>query len=126
MKRFWSLWSKALGEKAFEDDMESDKVALIRTVIILFYFTTNIFIISGIVRHWNGPPTNDLTNKAYHEGYKEALKVEKPSEELEIACAALWLKENDKRFPKENDKKIKDTDPNNPPNPITINTFLNR
>lgn len=55
MKRFWTLWSKALGEKAFEDDNESDKVALIRTAIILFYFTTNIFIISGIVRHWNGP-----------------------------------------------------------------------
>ena len=124
MKRFWTIWSKALGEKAFEDNNESDKVALIRTAIILFYFTTNIFIISGIVRHWNGPsslngpPTNDLTNKAYHQGYKEALKVEKPSEELEIACAALWLREND--------KKIKDTDPNNPPNPITINTFLNR
>ena len=91
---------------------------MIRTSIILFYFTTNIFIISGIVRHWNDQPTNQETNKAYHQGYKEALKVEKPSEELEIACAALWLREND--------KKIKDFDPNNPPNPISFNPFLNR
>jgi hypothetical protein len=50
----WRLWAKALGEKASNDDREADRIALIRTSIILFYIITNIFIIAGVVRHWNG------------------------------------------------------------------------
>ena len=50
----WRLWAKALGEKASNDNREADRIALIRTSIILFYIITNIFIIAGVVRHWNG------------------------------------------------------------------------
>ena len=50
----WRLWAKALGEKASNDNNEADRIALIRTSIILFYIITNIFIIAGVVRHWNG------------------------------------------------------------------------
>jgi hypothetical protein len=48
----WRLWAKALGEKADKDDITSDKVAIIRTIIILSYITTNIFIVAGVIRHW--------------------------------------------------------------------------
>jgi hypothetical protein len=49
----WRLWVKALGEKASEDDKEADKIACIRTVIVLCYIITNIFIVAGVLRHWN-------------------------------------------------------------------------
>lgn len=49
----WRLWCKALGKKALDNDQEADKVAIIRTLIFFTYFTTNLFIISGVVRHWN-------------------------------------------------------------------------
>ena len=48
----WRLWAKAIGEKASEQQSEADKVALIRTFLILSYFITNCFIVAGIVRHW--------------------------------------------------------------------------
>lgn len=52
MKRYWTLWAKALGEKAHDDDDVADKVAIIRTIIVSFYIITNIFIIAGVIRHW--------------------------------------------------------------------------
>ena len=44
--------AKALGEKAGENNKEADKVACIRTLIVLSYVITNIFIIAGVIRHW--------------------------------------------------------------------------
>jgi hypothetical protein len=52
MKQFWRLWAKALGEKSGTTNDESDRIACIRTVIVLSYVLTNIFIILGVVRHW--------------------------------------------------------------------------
>jgi hypothetical protein len=52
MKSFWRLWAKAVGEKAGNDNSEADKVAIIRTAIILFYIITNTVIIAGVIRHW--------------------------------------------------------------------------
>ena len=51
-KRLWRLWAKALGEKASECDRESDKVAMIRTIVVGVNFITCLFIIAGIIRHW--------------------------------------------------------------------------
>lgn len=48
----WRLWAKALGEKASVDDREADRVALIRTAIVLCYIITNCFIVAGVIRHW--------------------------------------------------------------------------
>ena len=48
----WRLWAKALGEKASENDAEADRVAWIRTCIVICYMITNIFIIAGVIRHW--------------------------------------------------------------------------
>lgn len=57
-KSAWRWWAKALGEKASKCDRESDKIAVIRTVIFLSYLITNGFIIANAVRHWNNntPP----------------------------------------------------------------------
>jgi hypothetical protein len=48
----WRLWAKALGDKYGKDDKEADQIALIRTLIIISYITTNIFIVAGVIRHW--------------------------------------------------------------------------
>lgn len=51
--RWWSLWAKALGEKASHKKRDADAVALLRTLIFLSYLTTNAFIIAGVLRHWD-------------------------------------------------------------------------
>lgn len=51
--KLWRLWAKALGEKATKCDRESDRIALIRTIIFITYLITNLFIIAGVIRHWN-------------------------------------------------------------------------
>ena len=54
MVTMWRLWAKALGQKEGVTDQEADRIALIRSLIVLFYIITNLFIIAGVVRHWNG------------------------------------------------------------------------
>lgn len=49
----WRIWCKALGEKATSCDKESDKVAILRTIVLAAYMITNAFIVAGVVRHWN-------------------------------------------------------------------------
>jgi hypothetical protein len=49
----WRWWSKALGEKASKCDRESDKISIIRTFIFLTYLITNLFIVAGVIRHWD-------------------------------------------------------------------------
>lgn len=53
INKCWRLWAKSLGEKATKSKHESDVVALIRTIIFISYLTTNLFIVSGVIRHWN-------------------------------------------------------------------------
>ena len=48
----WRIWAKALGEKSGTDDGEADKIAVLRTFIVLCYIVTNAFIVAGIIRHW--------------------------------------------------------------------------
>ena len=52
LKNSWRLWAKALGEKASPNNDEADKVAIIRTIILLIYLITNLFIVAGVIRHW--------------------------------------------------------------------------
>jgi hypothetical protein len=52
MKKLWTLWANALGAKAGKTDGEADRVAVIRTLIIVSYIVTNCFIIAGVIRHW--------------------------------------------------------------------------
>jgi hypothetical protein len=50
--KLWRIWAKALGEKSGSSDEESDRIACIRTLIVLIYVITNFFIIAGVIRHW--------------------------------------------------------------------------
>lgn len=52
MRKLWRIWAKALGEKSGNNDDEADKIALVRTVIVLIYVLTNLYIIAGVIRHW--------------------------------------------------------------------------
>jgi len=51
--KFWRLWAKSLGEKASTDNNEADKIAIIRSIIVLIYIVTNFVIMAGVLRHWN-------------------------------------------------------------------------
>ena len=51
--RMWRIWAKSLGEKSGATDDEADRVAIIRTCIVACYIITNLFIIAGVIRHWN-------------------------------------------------------------------------
>ena len=52
MKNIWRLWAKALGDKQGRHNKEADTIALFRTLIVLIYIITNLFIIAGIIHHW--------------------------------------------------------------------------
>lgn len=52
-KTLWRWWAKSLGEKASKCDKESDKIAVIRTIIFSTYLITNCFIIAGVIRQWD-------------------------------------------------------------------------
>tara|TARA_B100000941_G_scaffold52548_1_gene33733 strand:+ start:327 stop:590 length:264 start_codon:yes stop_codon:yes gene_type:complete len=68
----WKIWKYALG--SFADDKTRDYdnvVAIVRTIILFTYFTTNIFIISGVIRHWNYDNNTKLA-----EAQQEATKIQ--------------------------------------------------
>ena len=52
--KLWRIWTKALGQKERRTDAEADCIALIRSLIVALYIVTNLFIMTGIMRHWNG------------------------------------------------------------------------
>lgn len=48
----WTIWAKALGSKAFDDNDKADKVAIIRTIIVAFELLVGLFIIlNAIANH---------------------------------------------------------------------------
>ena len=48
----WKIWARALGEKIGEDNTRADKVAWVRTFIILQAIITNMFISINILIEW--------------------------------------------------------------------------
>ena len=48
----WRLWARALGEKVGENNKRADKVAFIRTIIILQAIITNVLIAINIIINW--------------------------------------------------------------------------
>ena len=48
----WRLWARALGEKVGEDNKRADRVAFIRTLIILQAIITNVLIAINIIGNW--------------------------------------------------------------------------
>ena len=52
LRDIWRVWAKALGEKSGRTNREADRIACIRSVIVLTYIVTNCFIVAGVIRHW--------------------------------------------------------------------------
>jgi len=75
IKKVWSWWSKALGEKASECDHEADKVAVIRTFIFATYLITNGFIVANAIRHWNDKEINVEVQIYENPNYSEELRT---------------------------------------------------
>ena len=80
-KNAWRWWSKALGEKASKCDKESDRIALIRTLIFLTYLITNTFIVAGVCRHWNDNQPieiyihNEIPSDLHQKQEKKSIKT---------------------------------------------------
>ena len=58
MAKLWKIWKYSLG--SFSDTKTEDYddwVAIIRTCIFVSYMVTNIFIVSGVLRHWHDVPS---------------------------------------------------------------------
>jgi|VirMetMinimDraft_7_1064189.scaffolds.fasta_scaffold03900_4 hypothetical protein len=49
---YWKIWCKALGNKAFSDNKDADKVAYIRTSWALLNIITCICIIANCIHQW--------------------------------------------------------------------------
>tara|TARA_R100001510_G_C7508692_1_gene109273 strand:- start:93 stop:284 length:192 start_codon:yes stop_codon:yes gene_type:complete len=49
----WRIWCYALGKKEGRDKKDADKIAFVRTIIMIQLIVTNSFIIAGNIRHWN-------------------------------------------------------------------------
>lgn len=50
----WKIWCKALGEKSGNTDCQSDRIAFIRTILVLQAVITNLFIVANILKGWYG------------------------------------------------------------------------
>ncbi len=54
MVKLWQIWKYSLG--SFSDDKTKpydNYVAIIRSIIFVSLLTTNMVIVSGVIRHWN-------------------------------------------------------------------------
>lgn len=48
----WRIWAKALGTKTGTSDKEADKVAIVRSTIVIFEIMVGVFIVlNAIANH---------------------------------------------------------------------------
>jgi hypothetical protein len=73
----WRWWAKSLGEKASKCDKESDKVAIVRSIIFATYLITNCFIVAGVIRHWERKTINLEVLIYENPNYSEKLYAER-------------------------------------------------
>ena len=80
----WRYWAKALGEKATKNDREADHIARLRSAIFLTYLVTNLFIVAGVIRHWNDALNNDTQVQSSTECQRQSPKQD-PIIPLEVS-----------------------------------------
>ena len=59
MVKLWQIWKYSLG--SFSDDKTKpydNYVAIIRSIIFVSLLTTNMVIVSGVIRHWHDVPSS--------------------------------------------------------------------
>lgn len=93
----WRLWAKALGEKHGRDNTEADKIALIRTIIVLTYIITNLFIVAGVIRHWNDneqkPATASKVGHGDNVSYSSPnLEQQRQLEQIRLSVICSWTR----------------------------------
>ena len=84
----WKIWKYALG--SFADDKTRDYdnvVAIVRTIILSTYILTNIFIISGVIRHWN------YDNTELAETQQQATQVQEEAT-YDTGCSQTYQNTN--------------------------------
>ena len=85
----WKIWKYALG--SFADDKTRDYdnvVAIVRTIILFTYLITNIFIISGVIRHWNYDNNTELA-----ETQQQATQVQEEAT-YDTGCSQTYQNTN--------------------------------
>lgn len=60
-KSIWRYWALALGRKEGGNNKEADKIALIRTFIMVQLVITNGFIVAGNIYNFMKPPCECVT-----------------------------------------------------------------
>ena len=60
-RSIWRYWALALGQKDGRSNKEADKIALIRTFIMVQLVITNGFIIAGNIYNFMKPPCECVT-----------------------------------------------------------------
>ncbi len=50
-KTWWRYWCYAIGQKEGRSNHDADRIAIIRTLIMIQLLITNFFIIAGNVKH---------------------------------------------------------------------------
>ena len=87
-KKIWTIWKYALGSFADDKTRSYDNViAITRTFIFFTYLTTNCFIISGVIRHWNNMSQQSNKAPAFVTPYapQSSEKLEEEYQSLEEA-----------------------------------------
>lgn len=78
--KFLDIWKYSLG--SFSDDKTKpydNYVVIVRSVILISYLVTNLFIISGVIRHWNSKTTcTQSTNLKKTSGIPMITKTTHP------------------------------------------------
>lgn len=49
----WRIFCKSLGSKVTDNDHEADVACFIRAIYGLMMIVTSLFIIAGVIKHWN-------------------------------------------------------------------------
>ena len=60
---------------------------LIRDIAMIF---VGSLLTVGVIL-WTYVPSEDVAKEAYKQGWKAALDVSRPHDDLEFACAGLWF-----------------------------------
>ena len=60
--KVWKVWKYSLG--SFNDETTSkydNPIVIVRSIIFISYLITNLFIVSGVIRHWDTSETVPCT-----------------------------------------------------------------
>jgi len=67
MRKLFEIWKYSLGSFSDDKTAEYDNyVVIVRTLLFLSVFCTNLYIVSGVVRHWNDGQNSQVVIREHH------------------------------------------------------------